>query len=82
MTTPPCDTQMANTVAGYMDKLTNAIGIASGMFTAVNELLDEITATLKRLADSNASFAATITKKSKTTQQNQAERRRWRKLPA
>ena len=48
--TLPRDAQMLNTMAGYMDNLANAVGIDSGSFTAVNERLAEITATLKNLS--------------------------------
>ena len=64
-TTPPCDRQMANAMARYMDNLANAVGVDSGTFEAVNERLSEITATLESLAKSNASFTFTIAKQSK-----------------
>ena len=38
---------MANTMAGYMDKLSNAVSVNSGTFTAVKKRLAEIIATLK-----------------------------------
>ena len=56
---------MVNIMAGYMDNLANATGVNSGTFTAVNERLAEITATLKSLAELNSLFAATIAEKSK-----------------
>ena len=56
---------MANTMAGYMDNLANAVGVNSGTLMAVNERLAEIIATLESLADSNASFASTIAEQSK-----------------
>ena len=59
-TTPPCDAQMANTNAGYMDNLANTVSVDSGKFAAVNKRLAEITATLKSLAESNALFAANV----------------------
>ena len=51
---------MANTMAGYMNNLANDISIDSGTFAAVNKRLAKITANLKSLAESNASFAATV----------------------
>ena len=56
---------MANTMAGYMDNLSNTIGVDSGKSMMVNKRLAEITATLKSLTDSNALFAATAAEQSK-----------------
>ena len=52
-------------MAGYMDNLSNAIGVDSGKSMMVNKLLAEITATLKSLTDSNALLAATAAEQSK-----------------
>ena len=56
---------MANTIARYMNNLANGVGGDSGTFAAVNERLFEITTTLKSLAESNTSFAATVAKQIK-----------------
>ena len=64
-TTLLCDAQMDNTTAGYMDNLAKAVGVDSRTFTTVNERLAEIIATLESLAESYASFAATISEQSK-----------------